>query len=77
MTDVFPGLSCDMILVVASIGSDGLLGTEALQSCLPPSAGFKDGTIVGGRLVDAPVTSTETGSSHGCSPDHFGSAAPG
>ena len=28
----FPGLSCDMILVVASIGSDGLLGTEALQS---------------------------------------------
>ena len=34
MTIVFPGLSCD-ILVVASIGSDGLLGTEALQSCLP------------------------------------------
>ena len=24
-----------MILVVASIGSDGLLGMEALQSCLP------------------------------------------
>ena len=32
MTVVFPGLSCD---VVASIESDGLLGTEALQSCLP------------------------------------------
>ena len=32
---VFPGLSCDMLFVVASIGSDGLLGTEALQSCLP------------------------------------------
>ena len=31
---VFPGLSCDMLFVVASIGSDGLLGTEALQSCL-------------------------------------------
>ena len=31
MTVVFTGLSCDMILVVASIGSDGLLGTEALQ----------------------------------------------
>ena len=30
MTVVFPGLSCDMLLVVASIGSDGLLGTEAL-----------------------------------------------
>ena len=42
MTVVFPGLSCDMILVVASIGSDGLLGTEALQLC------FADGTIVGG-----------------------------
>ena len=35
MTVVFPGLSCDMLLVVASIGSDGLLGMEALQSCLP------------------------------------------
>ena len=35
MTIVFPGLSCDMLFVVASIGSDGLLGTEALQSCLP------------------------------------------
>ena len=31
----FPGLQCDMCCVVASIGSDGLLGTEALQSCLP------------------------------------------
>ena len=32
---VFQGLSCVMLFVVASIGSDGLLGTEALQSCLP------------------------------------------
>ena len=32
---VFPGLKCSMCCVVASIGSDGLLGTEALQSCLP------------------------------------------
>ena len=32
---VFPGLSCDMLFVVASIGSDGLLGTETLQWCLP------------------------------------------
>ena len=31
---VFPGLSCDMLFVVASIGSDVLLGTEALQLCL-------------------------------------------
>ena len=32
---VFPGLKCSMCCVVARIGSDGLLGTEALQSCLP------------------------------------------
>ena len=27
--------TCNMVLVVASLGSEGLLGTEALQSCLP------------------------------------------
>ena len=32
---VFPAMCCDMLIVVANIGSDGLLGTEALQSCLP------------------------------------------
>ena len=31
---VFPGLGCTMLFVVANIGSDGLLGTEALQSYL-------------------------------------------
>ena len=30
MNVVFPGLCCDMILVVASIGSDGLLGTKIM-----------------------------------------------
>ena len=35
LTIFFPGLSCDMLFVVASIGSDGLLGTEAPQSYLP------------------------------------------
>ena len=30
MAVIFPGLHCDMLLVVASIGSDGLLETEAL-----------------------------------------------
>ena len=73
----FPGLSCDMLLVVASIGLDGLLGMEALKSCLPPPAGFKDRTIVGGRPVDAAVASTETGLRCGRSPDLFGSTAPG
>ena len=31
---VFPGLCCDMLFVVANIESDGLMGTEALQSYL-------------------------------------------
>ena len=30
MTIVFPGLRCDMVLVVSSIGLEGLLGMEAL-----------------------------------------------
>ena len=45
MTVVFPGLSCDMILVVAGIGSDGLLGTEALQSCLPHQLDIRTGQL--------------------------------
>ena len=32
---MFPGLCCKMLFVVANIGSDGLLGAEALQSYLP------------------------------------------
>ena len=35
MSVVIPGLQCDMTLVIPSIGSEGLLGPEALQSCLP------------------------------------------
>ena len=45
VTVVFPGLSCDMLLVVASIGSDGLLGTEALQSCLPHQLDLRTGQL--------------------------------
>ena len=45
ITVVFPGLSCDMLLVVASIGSDGLLGTEALQSCLPHQLDSRTGQL--------------------------------
>ena len=45
MTVVFPGLSCEMLLVVASIGSDGLLGTEALQSCLPHQLDLRTGQL--------------------------------
>ena len=42
---VFPGLRCDMCCVVASVGSDGLLGTEALQSCLPHQLDLRTGQL--------------------------------
>ena len=45
LTVVFPGLSCDMLFVVASIGSDGLLGMEALQSCLPHQLDLQTGQL--------------------------------
>ena len=41
----FPGLSCDRILVVAKIGLDGLLGTEALQLCLPHQLDLRTGQL--------------------------------
>ena len=34
-----------MLLVVASFGSDGLLGTEALQSCLPHQLDLRTGQL--------------------------------
>ena len=42
---VFPGLKCSMCCVVASIGSDGLLGTEALQLCLPHQLDLRTGQL--------------------------------
>ena len=42
---VFPGLCCDMLFVVANIGSDGLLGNEALQSCLPHQLDLRTGQL--------------------------------
>ena len=42
---VFPGLKCVMCCVVASICSDGLLGTEALQSCLPHQLDLRTGQL--------------------------------
>ena len=42
---VFPGLKCVMCCVVANIGSDGLLGTEALQSCLPHQLDLRTGQL--------------------------------
>ena len=34
-----------MLFVVANIGSDGLLGTEALQSCLPHQLDLRTGQL--------------------------------
>ena len=42
---VFPGLKYNMCCMVASIGSDGLLGTEALQSCLPHQLDLRTGQL--------------------------------
>ena len=42
---VFPGLKCAMCCVVASIGSNGLLGTEALQSYLPHQLDLRTGQL--------------------------------
>ena len=42
---VFPGLRCDMWCVVAGICTDGLLGTEALQSCLPHQLDLRTGQL--------------------------------
>ena len=39
------GLKCSMCCVVASIGSDGLLGTEALQSCLLHQLDLRTGLL--------------------------------
>ena len=42
---IFPGLRCDMWCVVAAIGTDGLLGTEALQSCLSHQLDLRTGQL--------------------------------
>ena len=42
---VLPGLCCKMLFVVANIGSDGLLGTEALQSYLPHQFDLRTGQL--------------------------------
>ena len=42
---VFPGLCCKMLFVAANIGSDGLLGTEALQSYLPHQLDLRTGQL--------------------------------
>ena len=46
-----------MLFVVASIGSDGLLGKETLQSCLPLQ--IYEQAAMGRRSIDIAVTSAE------------------
>ena len=43
LTVIFPGLSCDIMFVVASIGSDDLLVKETLQSCLSHQLDLRTG----------------------------------
>ena len=50
MAVVFPGLQCDMLLVVASIGLERLLGTEALQSWLPHQLDLRVHAFLSGLL---------------------------
>ena len=45
MTIAFPCLQCDMMFVITSVGSEGFLGTEALQSCLPHQLDLRTGQL--------------------------------
>ena len=64
------------MFVVANIGLDGLLGTEALQSCLPHQLDLRTGQLwAAGRPFDTTVRSTETDSEDGWIFDNFGSTA--
>ena len=73
MTVIFPGLSCDMLLEVASIGSDGLLGMEALQSCLPYQLDLRMGQL----WAEGQSTLQETDPSCSCLSDYIGGSASG
>ena len=59
MTIFFPGLSCDMLFVVASIGSDGLLGTEAQQSYLPHQLDLRTRQLWAGRPINVAIAPAE------------------
>ena len=70
---VFPGLSCDMLFVVASIGSDGLLRTEALQSCLPHQLDLRMGQL----WADITISPAKTDPGSGWILDNFSGVATG
>ena len=54
MTVVFPGLSCDMVLVVAGVGS--AVGYGSTAAVVASSARPSDGTVVGGWSINPAVT---------------------
>ena len=58
---VFPGLCCDMLFVVANIGSDGLQAARYRGPAVVPAAsvGSSNGTVVGGRPIDTTIASAE------------------
>ena len=75
---VFPGLCCDMLFVVANIGSDGLLSTEALQSYLPHQLDLRTGQLWAERVVYIAVTPKAVGTrTTGWILDNFGSDSAG
>ena len=74
---VFPGLCCDMLFVVANIGSDGLLGMEyGSPTVVPPtSVRSSKGTVVGGQPINVTITPAAADSGGGRVFDDVGGAA--
>ena len=77
LTIVFPGLSFDMLVVVANIGSGGTAGYGSSAVMFATSAGFTNGAIVGGRTIDTTVAPTEACSQRTSVFKDFGGAASG
>ena len=74
---MFPGLCCKMLFVVANIGSDGLLGTEALQSYLPHQLDLRAGQLWAEGWSTLQLRPTEIDPRHGWTSDNFGGDTSG
>ena len=68
-----------MLFVVANNGSDGLLGTEALQSYLPHQLDLRTGQLWadGWSTTYVTVTPTEIDPGHGWTSDNIGGDTSG
>ena len=71
---VFPGLCCDMLFVVASMGLTGYGGPAVVPATSVESAYW---TVVGSRPIDTTIASTETDPGGRWIFDDFGGAATG